>query len=193
MYDSANSDWISVVGDETGTYLGSEYTATEGIVAGELYQFRTRAMNRWGKGPFTAEPHTEILAATVPSKVAIPVTTIDPLTGGVMISWDEPNTNGAIILAYHIELLASDDSWQSDASCDGSLSSVVSSRECIIPMDTLTASFGYLFDELVYVRISASNQMGQGIWSASNSDGAKIRARPSKMSTVSSGDLSTSN
>lgn len=29
--------WTSAVGDETGSYLGLEYTLTEGIIAGETY------------------------------------------------------------------------------------------------------------------------------------------------------------
>jgi hypothetical protein len=51
-------------------------------------------------------------------------------------------------------------------------------------MDSLTATFGYLFDEIVYVRISATNQMGTGAWSMVNSNGALIRARPGKMVSV---------
>lgn len=69
-------------------------------------------MNKWGWGPYTAEPNTEILAATVPVKVPIPSTSIDPVTGGVMIQWDAPYNNGAEIIAYHIEILDSTDAWQ---------------------------------------------------------------------------------
>jgi hypothetical protein len=52
-------------------------------------------------------------------------------------------------------------------------------------MDTLILTYGLAFDELPIVRISASNQMGQGAWSQSNSSGAKLRQRPLKMLTVS--------
>ena len=88
MFDASNQVWLSVVGDVTGSYLGTDYTVTEGIVAGTFYQFRMRASNRWGWGVFTDEPHTEILASTVPGKVTTPVTSIDDQTGGVKVTWE---------------------------------------------------------------------------------------------------------
>jgi hypothetical protein len=150
-------------------------------------------MNRWGWGPFSPEPHTEILAATIPEKVPIPQTSINPADGGVLIAWDAPYENGSAITQYSIEILDSSDLWNQAAECDGSLASVVAARQCVVPMDTLTSLYGYQFDELVLVRISATNLLGQGPWSGSNSEGAKIRARPAQMETVVIGALSTSN
>ena len=68
-------------------------------------------MNRWGWGPFSTEPHTEILAATIPEKVPIPVTSISAVDGGVVISWDAPYENGSEITQYSIEILDSADLW----------------------------------------------------------------------------------
>lgn len=58
--------WTSLVGDESGSYLGLEYLFTKGVVAGQTYRFKARALNKWGWGPYTPEPHVEIIAATVP-------------------------------------------------------------------------------------------------------------------------------
>jgi hypothetical protein len=96
--------WTSVVGDSTGSYLGLEYTLNEEITSGETYLFKARALNKWGWGDYTSEPYLEILAATIPSRVGIPVTTIDPLTGGFQITWTAPSENGAIITSYSIEI-----------------------------------------------------------------------------------------
>ena len=51
-------------------------------------------------------------------------------------------------------------------------------------MSTLTsAPYNYAFDDLVYVRISAINTYGSSTISMTNSDGARIRQKPSLMGT----------
>jgi hypothetical protein len=149
-------------------------------VASETYKFRTRAQNKWGWGPYTSTP-AEILAASIPYRVDIAVTTIDPITGGVKIDWTAPYYNGAEITSYTIEIQDSNSLWQSDAQCDGSDSAIVASMNCVVSMDTISTTFGYAFDSIVYVRISATNQMGTGAWSMANSDGALVRSKPGKM------------
>lgn len=53
---------------------------------------RVRAKNVWGWGPFS--PILTIKAATRPSKMATkPVTSYDPVTGGVLIEWIAPFSN----------------------------------------------------------------------------------------------------
>lgn len=190
MYNTVTTQWDSIVGDLTGTYMGLEYTLTDlndGIVSGTTYTFKVRALNKWGWGPYTQDPQLEILAATIPSRVDIAVTTIDPLTGGVMISWLAPNDNGQAISSYTIEIYDFMGLWQSDSSCNGAEAEVIAALECVVPMDTLTETFGLSFDDIVYVRVQATNAMGQGAWSQPNSDGALIRSRPGKMGVVSKG------
>jgi hypothetical protein len=65
-----------------GSYLGLSYTLTTDIVAGETYSFKIRPRNKWGWGEFST-PILEVLAAYVPYRVDIPVTTIDTLNGGL--------------------------------------------------------------------------------------------------------------
>jgi len=70
-----------------------------------------------------------------------------------------------VVTAYTIEIENSNNLWQGDVSCDGANAVIVSGLSCVVPMDTLTQSFGLVFDELVYVRISATNVLGTGSWS----------------------------
>lgn len=81
-------------------------------------------MNKWGFGEMS-DTSEGIIAATVPERVSVPSTEIDPLTGNVVINWDIPYNNGAEIIAYHIEALAVTGIWKEIAQCDGSSMVVV--------------------------------------------------------------------
>mmetsp|Transcript_29138 Transcript_29138/g.28204 ORF Transcript_29138/g.28204 Transcript_29138/m.28204 type:complete len:112 (+) Transcript_29138:1276-1611(+) len=108
-----------------------------------------------------------------------PTTEIDPITGGVKISWVPPiTTNGEPLTGYLIEILEFGTSnWHEDATnCLGSSSTIISQEFCIIPMSVLTTTpYDYTFDELVEVRVSAENNEGYGPASATNTVGANIR------------------
>ena len=58
-------------------------------------------------------------------------------------------------------------------------------------METLLTTYGLTFDDIVYVRVSAANYMGQGAWSQANSGGARIRVIPGKISPVVKDEAST--
>lgn len=45
-------------------------------------------------------------------------------------------------------------------------------------MSFLSSELGLSLDELIQVRVSASNMMGQGAWSVTNSLGALVRSVP---------------
>lgn len=79
--------WEVIAGsDSLGNYLGTEFTKTTDVVSGQIYSFKIRAKNKWGWGTYT-DPIFDVMAADVPYKVNIPVTSIDPTTGGVKIEW----------------------------------------------------------------------------------------------------------
>lgn len=112
------------------------------------------------------------------------------------INWVAPYANGATIDAYHIEIQDYNSLWQQDAACDGSGASseqIIAMQSCIVPMANLRVNLGLQFDALVYVRVSASNMMGQGAWSLANSDGETIRIEPVKMNQIQKGPASTEN
>lgn len=145
------------------------------------------AKNKWGWGEFS-EPAT-ILAATTPSTMGSATTTIASGTGGVTLSWDAPSSDGGIaITSYLIEVEGNDASWNTDSACDSADSTLVSNRECTIPMASLVASPHLLaFDTLVVVRITAINAQGSGPTGPANTAGANIRQAPAQMDPPTEG------
>jgi len=120
-----------------------------------------------------------VIAATVPEQVDVPTTSLD--AENVIVSWTHPYNNGAAITRYHVEVLAG--SWQLLQDC--SLSG------CEIPMIEFTMTYGLAFDQLIEVRVSASNMMGQGSWSLSNTQGVTTRAVPAKMQSVIKNEIAS--
>jgi hypothetical protein len=136
-----------------------------------------RAYNKWGWGSFS--PVAPILAATVPSQMGIVTTSIDAATGGVLITWSNPSSNGASITSYLIEIQASDSSWNTDTThCDGNSNAVFFSRQCIIPMSVMSSTYGLALNTLIEVRASAFNIYGQSTPSYVNSLGARVMTVP---------------
>ena len=106
------------------------------------------------------------------------MTSIDPLTGGVFIDWDEPHDGNKSIHSYIIEIGDSElpQGWHEEGGCPGIDESVTS---CLVSMDVLTAApFNLAFDDLVEVRITAFNSYGSSDTSEVNTDGARIRRVP---------------
>lgn len=73
--------------------------------------------------------------------------------------------------------------WYTEATCLGNNTDIIAALRCVVPMSTLTAApYGYVFDDLVKVRVQAANFFGFGALSPeSESTGARIRVVPSKM------------
>ena len=183
QYDNATaaSTWLDVIGLSPNSLLTSVIVSS-GVVPGAQYAFRVRARNIFGWGPFSAV--TYIQAACAPAAPLSAVTSIDPATGGVVITWTAPNNDGSVISAYLIEIAnVAGTAWSSVSTCNGSDPSVVAALTCIVPMSTLTADpFDYLFGNVVYVRVSATNTYGFGSVSATSSaTGATIAVVPTQM------------
>jgi hypothetical protein len=98
-----------------------------------------------------------------------------------VISWQAPNNAGSAINAYVINIQhATGGTWHTVSSCTGANPLVVT---CTVPMADLTsATLGYAFGNVVYVRIAASNAYGPGSWSPiSSSAGASVASVPTQM------------
>lgn len=75
--------------------------------------------------------------------------------------------------------------YEDETNCGGSDPSVT---QCLIPMDTLTQGpFNLGFNALVVAQATAINDFGSSTPSILNTDGARIRRVPDKMSTVTIG------
>lgn len=70
MDDGITGTYTSIVGYSSNSLL-TAYTVTSGIVKGRTHNFKYRARNAIGWGPFSSE--VAILAATVPSAPAKPL------------------------------------------------------------------------------------------------------------------------
>lgn len=133
---------------------------TDGISEGSSYSFRVRAINYWGSGAYS--PTKVIVASREPATAITPTTSINTVTGGLIISWSAPANRGSAIDRYLIEIKdKAGTQWASSSECDGSNLVIVAQRTCQIQMTTLTSSpFSYVYDDLIVVRIYAFNVKG---------------------------------
>lgn len=153
-YGTSGAAWQSLTG-VSGPFLFTSYQVSTSVVQGVDYQFKIRAQNMWGWGAYST-PST-IRASSSPQAVDAPTTTIDPITGGVKVSWNLPLNNGNTVTGYRIEILQAKalitdpDVFSAETvNCNGLNSAIISQRFCIIPMSVLTAApFNLVFDQLV--------------------------------------------
>lgn len=90
--------------------LALTYTVSSSVVAGTLYQFRVRAKNYWGWGPYSNA--VSIKASSSPTQMNAVTTTIDSTTGGLKIVWDPATSNSESVTAYKIEIVdRTDTTW----------------------------------------------------------------------------------
>jgi hypothetical protein len=84
-------------------YQLTSYLVTSGVIAaGAPYRFRIRATNFWGSGEDSDV--VEIAAATKPDQPAAPSTAVEATAGAVVITWVAPDTRGATITSYVVEI-----------------------------------------------------------------------------------------
>jgi hypothetical protein len=96
---------------------------SSGLTAGYPYEFRLRAKNIHGWGPYSTV--LKVIPSTVPSLMPPVTTAVNNIY--VKFSWTAPFSNGADITAYNIEILKSDGiTFESTTSCDGSDPLIVS-------------------------------------------------------------------
>ena len=90
-------------------------------------------------------------------------------------------------------MLANGDFAHELTRCDGTVSTVVSSRSCSVPMTTLRTLTSRPRGSLIRVKIRAFNAKGSGDYSEVNTAGATIETEPTNLSVVSIDVPSTSN
>lgn len=129
--------WYSLIGLDDPVLTQTMFTVTNNVLEGQYYQFKIRAKNVWGWGPFS--PIVTIRASTFPDQVKQIVTSYDSITGGVKIVWAQTKNNGDPILEYKVEIYNYfTSSWNLElANCNGANSPVVLDRVCVVPVSVL--------------------------------------------------------
>jgi hypothetical protein len=80
-----------------------------------------------------------------------------------------------------------------NSNCDGSDTTVMANRFCLVPMSSLReAPFNLVLDDLVVAIITATNEIGTSDPSDENTDGAVVMTEPAAQSDVVRDDSGTS-
>jgi len=145
---------------EANWNTGTSYTTNAGLVSqGLTYTFKIRSANSVG---YSLESTTiSIKAAQVPDRPDPAPTTL-MVNSDIRISWLAPNNRGQTITAYIVKIRTGDGvSFQADASCDGSLSTVVSDLSCKVPISVLRAQpYSLAWGQTVVETVIAVNSYG---------------------------------
>ena len=112
-----------------------------GLLAGTTYKFNVSARTSIGNG--TSSSEFSIVAATIPSTSAAPITSYNGSTDAVTIDWSPPIDDGGLtITGYLLQIQQTDSSWsQETTNCDGINNAIVKANTaCSIPASVLRAS-----------------------------------------------------
>ena len=177
-WDQGTSSWTDLQGLSSDS-TALTYTISSGLTAGTPYEFRLRAKNSFGWGPYSLI--TTIIPVSAPGTMNTLSTSI--VNNYVKLDWAvPPSTNGGAITAYEVVIRQSDGTTFSTetTTCDGADSIVVSNAYCMIPMTTLsTTPFALTYGTTVIVKAKAQNSKGwAAAYSTENSSGATIETVP---------------
>jgi len=163
------------------------------VTGGVTYRFRVRARNIYGNGPFSDE--TIVIPDDAPGKTDIATVALAVSdTTSVQISWPLPNEHSATITKYDIYFEKSNGDFEMElTACDGSDSTIVSARTCIVPMSTIRSLTLLPRDSLIRAKVRAFNARGTGQFSELNTLGATIETIPTNLMVVTIDVPSTSN
>lgn len=74
--------WLDLIGNNA-FYTSTTFTFSYGLTAGNIYNFRVRALNLWGWGAYSQI--ATIKASTAPQAISTITTSIDASNGGVAV------------------------------------------------------------------------------------------------------------
>ncbi|PNH07060.1 Fibronectin type-III domain-containing protein 3A [Tetrabaena socialis] len=145
----ANAAW-------THAYTGPACAcAAEGLSPGRSYQFRVRAANGIGCGPFTP-PLTATTLPAPPSAPGRPIVSART-SSGFRARWDEPeHTYGALVTSYVLELCVAGGVGEASGSAPGAWAVAYNGPEAAAKLSGLQPATRYL------LRAAAVNAAGQG-------------------------------
>lgn len=172
--------WITLMGNPSYSTLTIYQVAS--VSGGVGYQFRVRARNVIGWGPWSSIG--TIYASSEPGQMSTAVTAIDagsdPLR--VKITWSAPDSNYDAITEYEVVVRTNDltSFVEEPTECDGTgNTSMTTGRHCLIQLTTLRAApYNLVRGDLVAVKVRARNSIGFGTQSQPNVAGATIQTEP---------------
>jgi hypothetical protein len=168
-----------------GTVYTSIYsgTGTSTIYSTSIVQMRTYLVKYRGDnihGTGIESDTTGILAATVPTKIATPVST-EMAGKNVVFQWAvSPSANGSPVTAYRIKFKKSNGSYiEETANCNGETQSIKDSRSCTVPMTIFTGvTFSLSLGDLIVAIVEAKNSIGYSPESDVNTTGVLAQTVP---------------
>jgi hypothetical protein len=173
----------------TGITLSS-YTATS-LTLGTNYEFTVEARNQFGYSSISST--FSILHAIAPSQPTAPTTSVSG--SNIVISWNLPTENGSSVTSYLVTIRQSDDSTftEDSTNCDGSNGTILTNRQCTVPITTLiTSPYSLNTCDGVYVKISATNAKGTSSTSNEGNGGQIISAPDAPVSLTENDSERTS-
>ena len=148
------------------------------MIPGRNYSFRLRAKNEFGWGPYSAI--ATFTPQSTPSKPNAITTEIDNIY--VKIEWVPPNSNGAAITRFTIQIAdVSGFIWTESPNCDGNDFQTFAQNYCLVLMSELTSptgSYKLIYNHLIQARIKAYNIAGESDYSDANLSGATAETVP---------------
>ena len=151
------SSFTHLVGYKDSPFLDTFFSLTSGLIPGNYYNFKVKAMNAFGVSDFS-EP-VRVRAVSVPAAVSTVGFILD--YDQIRISWSAPDNHGSPILNYTILFKNAAGSGYSLSNCDGTSAVVILNTFCVIPMSSLSAlplTLSYNAD--ILLQISSANELG---------------------------------
>ena len=181
--------------DGTNTYntTSASFVTTATISANTSYTIRVRAYNIHGFGSYSSD--FETISSGLPSQMSTPTVeyvAITSITGGISITWLEPNANSGTLDQYEITIADINGTYRIPSTCDGSNSTVFSDRTCNVTTSELKGStYELVFRSTISVVIRAHNENGWGPSSTANTTRTVLQV-PQPVTGVGNGTTTNS-
>jgi len=129
---SGGQTWINLVGFVTDS-IELTFSHTNSIQKGKTYQFKVRARNAQGWGPFSEV--LSLVAARRPDQMPSVVTSNE--FTDVKIAWEEPAYDGGSpLLGFRVQIKTAEGFYEEETEhCDGIINKA--NLFCVIPMSAL--------------------------------------------------------
>jgi hypothetical protein len=153
-----------------------------GLYENRNLQFRVRAHNPCGYGPFSPDLYVQFeRPSTAPGRMATPQIQTDDCYLNIL--WVSPESGGSDILGYQLEI--KNPNFEQYNSLEGYCGRVPSRTTCQIPLVTLTLPpFNLKHNDMIYIRAAAYNSLGAGQASPLSSANVRVNVMNTDISNL---------